>query len=329
MSVDSVFHVNGNNLEDARKAYMLPNNRQEIERMKNQHEWIKGSFGGLIKAPIDYEKKHQKVLDSATADGTWLSDVRTLFPPETELVGFDIASELYPPSELLPTNVSLLTGDLSKDLPAEWNQYFDLVHQRFVFPGFPSQTIKEFLGRLMGCVKPGGWIQLVEPCASENVSGPDPTAFAVLHQLANMCMQCPNSRDVILSKLKEGGFVNVNIQTCDIVIGKYQDNREMDVRGRKSMRDAVKNMSSIASAEKLGMPKADWDTLLDRFEADMAKYRTAVRHIIIWAQRPRLSASTTGPFLRFCPWLATTTLLRLLLLLHVHVVLSLKILFLA
>lgn len=54
----------------ARKAYILPHNRQEIERMKNQHEWIKDSFGGLIKAPVDYERKNQKILDSATADGT-------------------------------------------------------------------------------------------------------------------------------------------------------------------------------------------------------------------------------------------------------------------
>lgn len=95
--------------ESARKAYILPSSRQEIERMKNQHEWIKASFGGLIKAPIDYQKKNQKILDSAAADGiaincvwylsfahttlgTWLCEVSTLFPPETELVGFDIAS---------------------------------------------------------------------------------------------------------------------------------------------------------------------------------------------------------------------------------------------
>lgn len=142
--------------------------------------------------------------------------------------------------------MSLVTGDLSKDLPAEWSQHFDLVHQRFVFPGFSAQTIQEFLGRLMGCVKPGGWIQLVEPCAGENVSGPDPVAFHVLHRLAQMCMRCPNPRDVILSALKEGGFVNINVQTEDIVIGKYQPNREMDVQGRKSMRDSVRNMMSIA-----------------------------------------------------------------------------------
>lgn len=69
MAVNSVPHINGDGLEEAKKVYMLPNNRQEIERMKNQHEWIKGSFSGLIKAPIDYERKHQKILDSAAADG--------------------------------------------------------------------------------------------------------------------------------------------------------------------------------------------------------------------------------------------------------------------
>jgi hypothetical protein len=153
--------------------------------------------------------------------------------------------ELYPPPEFLPSSVELVPGDLWKDLPAKWSQYFDLVHQRFVFPGFSSQTIKKFLGRLMECVKPGGWIQLVEPAANENVSGPDPTAFTVLHQFADLCMQCPNPRDVILSKLKEGGFINVNIQTSDIVVGKFQDNRELDVRGRKSIQEAVKNMSAI------------------------------------------------------------------------------------
>lgn len=34
------------------------------------------------------------------------------------------------------------------------------------------------------------------------------------------------------------------------------------------------------------MPKEDLETVLGRFEADIEKYRTAVRHIIIWAQRP-------------------------------------------
>jgi hypothetical protein len=194
--------------------------------------------------------------------------------------------ELFPPSELRPKNVGLVLMDLSRDLPAVWQQQFDLVHQRFVFPGIAEQQVCEFLNRLMGCVKPGGWIQLVEPAANENVSGPDPTAFHILHKFADTCMQSPNPRDIILSKLKDGGFVNINVESMDIVVGKFQTNRELDVRGRKCMRAAVLNMSKIADAEMLGLPETEWTGIIDRFEADMATYRTAVRHSVIWAQKP-------------------------------------------
>ncbi|KAL2135479.1 hypothetical protein VTI74DRAFT_8338 [Chaetomium olivicolor] len=279
-----------NEVKQSEEAYMLPHSHQEIERMRNQHEWIKGSFGGLIKAPINFFEKHQKILDSATADGTWLCDVSSLFPPETELVGFDIAPQLYRPPDTLPPNVKLVPGDLSKPLPDEWNQNFHLVHQRFVFPGFSTSTIRQFLNRLMACVKPGGWIQLVEPAADDNVSGPDAVGFAVLHRLAGLCMQSPNPKNVILSTLKEGGFVDVNIQTMDIVIGVFQENKELDARGRKSMRASVQNMCQIVgysrSPKTLGVSEADWHTVLDRFNADMEKYRTAVRHHIIWARKP-------------------------------------------
>ncbi|KOS22743.1 Demethylmenaquinone methyltransferase [Escovopsis weberi] len=274
-------------LDEAKKAYMLPNNCQEILRMKNQHEWIKGSFGGLIKAPFEYEKKGQRILDSAAADGTWLVDLSTLLVPETELVGFDIAPELFPPTELLPANVKLLPGDLSKDLPTEWTRSFDLVHQRFIFPGFPGDTIRDFLARLMLCVKPGGWIQLVEPAADEMVSGPDPTAFNVLHKLASMYMKTPNPKDVILSTLHEGGFVNINVESADLVIGKFQENKELGIRGRRSMRDAVKNMSGMSSPAALDLSQHEYDNLVERFDEDTEKYRTAVQHTIIWAQRPQ------------------------------------------
>lgn len=97
MATDSVPHVNGNGLEEAKKAYMLPNNRQEIERMKNQHEWIKGSFGGLIKVPIDYEKRHQKILDSAAADG----ETHFIFARNTSLISFKgLGSVMRAPSSL-------------------------------------------------------------------------------------------------------------------------------------------------------------------------------------------------------------------------------------
>lgn len=120
--------------------------------------------------------------------------------------------------------------------------YFDLVHQRFIFPSFSVAAIEKSVERLAKCVKPGGWIQFVEPAANENVSGPGPSAFTALHQIADLFMQCPNPKEVILSQLETIGFVNINVQTLDIVIGKFQGNRELDIRGRKSMRAAFNNM---------------------------------------------------------------------------------------
>lgn len=150
--------------------------------------------------------------------------------------------ELYPSPENLPSNVQLVLGDLTNDLPAEWTSNFDLVHQRFIFPSFPVDAVEKILERLANCVKPGGWIQLVEPAANENVSGPGPSAFTTLHQIANLFMQCPSPKETVLSQLTKLGFVNINVHSQDIVVGKYQDSRELDIRGRKNMRAAFHNM---------------------------------------------------------------------------------------
>ncbi|OAA41293.1 hypothetical protein NOR_05371 [Metarhizium rileyi] len=254
-----------NGFDESRQAYLLSHSQREVQRMKNQHEWVKTAFGGLIKAPIDYEKKDQSILDSATADGD---------------------PELYPPSHLLPSNVQLVPGDLLTSLPDSWTRNFDLVHQRFVFPGIPSEAFHDALWKLMECVKPGGWIQLVEPLAGENVSGPGPSAFAVLHRLANKFMKSSNIEQRITSRLQEGGFININVQMMDIVLGKSQQNKELDVRGRKTMRAALVNMSSMTNAKEMGMSDEEWGSLMERFDRDMMTFCIAVRHVIIWAQRP-------------------------------------------
>lgn len=101
-------------MSEAKERYILSNDWEEINRMFHQHEWVKASAGGLVKAPIDLYKGGLRVLDAATADGKmsiqstrtssllnllrlisvlglWLNDARSIFPEDAELVGFDIA----------------------------------------------------------------------------------------------------------------------------------------------------------------------------------------------------------------------------------------------
>lgn len=63
-------------MQSAKKQYILNNDWAEIDRMTHQHEWVKASAGGLITAPINLAQRRLRVLDSATADGEfmWTSD---------------------------------------------------------------------------------------------------------------------------------------------------------------------------------------------------------------------------------------------------------------
>lgn len=53
-------------IEDLAKRYIVPQNSREIQRLIDQHEWVKGNMGSLIKAPINANRV-ERVLDSATA----------------------------------------------------------------------------------------------------------------------------------------------------------------------------------------------------------------------------------------------------------------------
>lgn len=52
-----------------RSVIPIEHNAAEITRLRNQHDWLKGSIGKLVLAPVDFSKPNLRILDSATADG--------------------------------------------------------------------------------------------------------------------------------------------------------------------------------------------------------------------------------------------------------------------
>ena len=51
-------------------------------------------------------------------------------PPSSELDGFDISDNQYPPRDCLPSNVSLEIGDAMDEPPAHLIGRYDVVHIR-------------------------------------------------------------------------------------------------------------------------------------------------------------------------------------------------------
>lgn len=150
------------------------------------------------------------------------------------------SADLFPPAGSVPEQMQLVTQDLLADFPASWSGAFDVVHQRFVLPGFaPEGEAPGIVRRLAGCVRRGGWIQLVEPDATVVVLPCDahhraPTLARLPRFLALYMLDTkPAAR--LQARLAELGFGNVRQLDFDVPVGRAHANAELGARGRKNI----------------------------------------------------------------------------------------------
>lgn len=124
--------------------------------------------------------------------------------------------------------------DLLEAIPKNWHNSFDLVHQRFIFPSFSDENLAKVLDGLIGCVKPGGWIQIVEPDATARVSDPRAKAFELMQRISGKVMRNPSPGAKVLEHLQQAGMQNVGFRAVDMQVGVSHENREIGIRGRKN-----------------------------------------------------------------------------------------------
>ena len=163
--------------EELESRIDLGPDQQEIQRLTLNHELFRVAYGQLIQAPIDMSKPGLRILDSGCADGKlnskcfknnqltrmqglWLRDIQYSAPASHAYVGTDINGNLFP-SEA-PASVKFQVQDITNPWPTEWENSFDLVHQRLVLAGCYAFPVKQAVKSLVDLVKPGGWIQLEE-----------------------------------------------------------------------------------------------------------------------------------------------------------------------
>lgn len=145
--------------------YLLPHTKEEILRLRRQHEFTKSSVSGeLVAAPIAKDTAADlKILDCGCADGTWLREMPAYFSnAKTTLYGIDIAENLFvqePPQDIEFHGHSILSP-----VPAEWGfeSSFDLIQQKLLVWAFKTEQWPLVVSRLASLVKTGGYLQLVE-----------------------------------------------------------------------------------------------------------------------------------------------------------------------
>ena len=158
-------------------------NKHELARLESQHEVMVHAMGKLVFAPIDFSDPGLRILDSGTANGRWLRDLRAETKAKHTYVGTDIVASLLPTNP--PEGMSFVQQSITEPWPAEMNGTFDLVHQRFVLAGSAGTPLPTVIGGLAGLLKSGGWLQCVEMDV-EDVEGNGPAVTDVLKVFREM-----------------------------------------------------------------------------------------------------------------------------------------------
>lgn len=141
--------------------------------------------------------------------------------------------------------------NLIEPFPAAWANAFDLVHERFVISLFREEEISRVLSSLLSCVKPGGWVQFVEPDFRTCVSSPKgkATAFEMIHRLTGHVMADNAASTKLADRLEQAGFVNVGVDIRDMVAGNAHRNPELGQRGHANMLAIFNYFQSVTRYE--------------------------------------------------------------------------------
>ncbi|CAO3691159.1 unnamed protein product [Rhizopus stolonifer] len=133
------------------------------DRMTSNHFALNALFEGntlpIIQKHVDFSSTTTKVLDIGCGPGSWVMDMATQYP-NAQFVGID----QYPffPGNIRPANVSFRQADVLLGLPFDSNS-FDFVQLRLFSLTFNRSQWIEALNEVLRLLKPGGYVQLLEP----------------------------------------------------------------------------------------------------------------------------------------------------------------------
>ncbi|KAF2875936.1 hypothetical protein BDV95DRAFT_603328 [Massariosphaeria phaeospora] len=240
-------------------------NENELTRQHLQHAVIKDAMGGqLLFAPLDlHSSPPLRILDSCTADGTWIRDLQTSTPSTVEqqpvFVGTDIEKSYFP-AQPWGNNTQYQVQNVTKPWPKEWINGFDIVHQRLALscPGDGVAT-KSLIANYAEMLKPGGWIQIVELAdwTSEN----DGPAWRDMMICLSDMIRCIGSSLEHVHRVKgwfeELGLVDVEER---VVVANYgtREDKQLEAVGKEAALLTARGILPVVASfpqESLTLPK--------------------------------------------------------------------------
>jgi SAM-dependent methyltransferase len=231
--------------------YFLPANNAEAERLIMQHTVLIDALDNrIVCAPLDLTEPGLKILDSGTADGHWIRELRNRVPhPErNRYVGTDLNPALFP--HTVPKDSQFYVHNISEPWPEAEHGTFDLVHQRLTLPGGAPTPLSQIIQQLFDLVKPGGWMQLVEAEQLGPESGP------VFHQFLGLVRALFDATGAgweyavkLKGWLEVAGAVDVEEVSVKMGFGKKNDRKDLAEGSARCTAQAMRGLVMHAKSE--------------------------------------------------------------------------------
>ncbi|KAE8137352.1 hypothetical protein BDV38DRAFT_283192 [Aspergillus pseudotamarii] len=271
--------------ERQKGEYHLEFHPDELARLAAQHEVFLEHMGVLCVAPINLHRPRLRILDSGTADGRWLHDLRESLPSYShEYVGTDSVKKMFPRDS--PNEISFHLQRADDAWPPSWQESFDYVHQRLVIPGCDYSPAATTIRRLCGLVKPGGWIELIE----QDHNAPNPGGLAkseeLLRQIFTLSGTGYDYPKGLKSWLEEAGMCDIEEQIIDVPVGASNLNLKSAQKSIWQISSALEGFLPMARALPLTIAREELDDLPKHTARELARIGGHQRLYVVYGRRP-------------------------------------------
>ena len=226
--------------------YHFPNDEDELDRMDIFYHALRLTYRNqLFFAPVT---SPQAILDVGTGTGIWAMDAADAHP-EAVVIGIDL-SPTQP--NYAPPNLYYEIADADE----EWtfSRQFDLIHTR-AMNDHSLKSWPQFLRRAFCALKPGGWVECQEfdyRSQSDDNTLPADGKLKVWEAewtrgIRTVGMNGFCEPGLLVSQMREAGFVNVARLDFKLPIGPWPKDKELRKAGLFGMVNLLDGMHGLSA----------------------------------------------------------------------------------
>ncbi|KAI1816895.1 S-adenosyl-L-methionine-dependent methyltransferase [Poronia punctata] len=255
-------------------TYFVPVDEDETIRLRIQHVVLTKMFDNrFIFPPIPTPRR---VLDCGFGTGEWALQVAWEFP-RCEVRGIDITPHHHNPDEGLE-NLYLDVDDLNMSFQFPSN-HFDLINSRLVAGGINSGRWTGYIRDIFRCLRPDGWVQMVEidyNAQSDNGALTDSSALRQWSQTYLTAMEQsknPRAPRRLGGWLRNAGFTDIDERMIPLPMCGWPQNqreREIGAANQENVRMLLSSVALYPFTQHLDLSITEFHVLVAKARAEAA-----------------------------------------------------------